>query len=72
MNTERTSNKLHLLEDLFSREASAVPSNDEEEDMAFGDYTKQRILFYYQQGLKPPKICSLLDEEGIKQADEAH
>jgi len=44
MNIERTSNELYLLEDLFSREASAVPSNDEGEDMVFGDYTKQRIL----------------------------
>jgi len=40
--------------------------------MVFSDYTKQRIIFYYQQGLKPPKISSLLDEEGIKQAGEAH
>ena len=34
--------------------------------MVFSDYTKQRMIFYHQQGLKPPKISSLLEEEGIQ------
>ena len=34
--------------------------------MVFSDYTKQRIVFYYNQGLKPPTISSLLDQKGIK------
>lgn len=33
--------------------------------MVFSEYTKQRIVFYYHQGLKAPSISSRLREEGI-------
>ena len=34
-------------------------------NMVFSDYTKQRIVFYYHEGLKPPTISSRLSQEGI-------
>ena len=40
-------------------------TGDAKVDMVFSDYTKQRIVFYYQQGLKAPSIASRLSEEGI-------
>lgn len=33
--------------------------------MVFSEYTKQRILFWFNQGKKPPSISCLLLEEGI-------
>ena len=33
--------------------------------MVFSDYTKQRIVYYYKEGLKPPSISSRLRQEGI-------
>ena len=34
-------------------------------NMVFSDYTKQRIVYHYHRGLKPPIISSCLSEEGI-------
>ena len=34
--------------------------------MAYSEYTKQRILFYWFQGLKPASIALKLKDEGIK------
>ena len=33
--------------------------------MVFSDYTKQRILFFHEQGYRPPRISDLLLQEGI-------
>lgn len=33
--------------------------------MAFDDYTKQRILFFYFRGCRSPTIAKLLEDEGI-------
>ena len=33
--------------------------------MVFNDYTKQRILYFYFQGLRAPTISRLLENEGI-------
>lgn len=34
--------------------------------MVYSAYTKQRILFYHQQGYKAPTIAKLLHEEGVR------
>ena len=37
----------------------------EVDTMVFSDYTKQRILFFHEQGYRPPRISDLLLQEGI-------
>ena len=38
--------------------------------MVYNEYTKLRILYWYQQGIHPPTIHKLLREEGIKATRE--
>ena len=35
------------------------------EKMVFDDYTKKRIVLYYEQRYRPPKIAALLHDEGL-------